>query len=84
MQYLQAWGGISIWKAVWDLWTYFILPGDLWARVVIAHVCGLLMLLLTFSFRSAVTPPMIFVEDTILTGKRKKRRGKKEEEVGFF
>jgi hypothetical protein len=65
-QYVQAWGGICIWKAVWDLWAYFILPDAPWFGALTAHLVGLAMLLATFSFRSAVTPPMIFVEDTIM------------------
>jgi hypothetical protein len=65
-QYVQAWGGICIWKAVWDLWTFYILPDAPWFGALTAHLVGLVLLLATFSFRSAVTPPMIFVEDTIM------------------
>lgn len=65
-QYVQSWGGICIWKAVWDLWTYYVLPDSPWFGALTAHLVGLVLLLATFSFRSAVTPPMIFVEDTIM------------------
>ncbi len=65
-QYLQSWGGICIWKAVWDIWFFFILPDSPWLGAMTAHLVGFVLLILTFSFRSAVTPPMIFVEDTIM------------------
>jgi hypothetical protein len=35
------------------MWTYFILPDNLWGRALTAHFVGLVILLLTFSFRSA-------------------------------
>ncbi len=65
-QYVQAWGGICIWKAVWDLWTFYVLPDAPWFGALTAHLVGFVLLIGTFSFRSAVTPPMIFVEDTIM------------------
>lgn len=66
IQVTQMWGSVCIWAAIWDLWTYFILPEEPWYAALTAYFVGLFILLCTFSLRSAVTPPMVFVEDTIL------------------
>lgn len=94
-RYVEAWAGIAIWKGVWDIWDVYVLPGQPWASAVVAHVAGLLLLLLLFAFRSAVTPPMVFVEDTIMLSatvtrwnllsklivERKQRRGMTQKEM---
>ncbi len=66
VQYVMSWSAICIWKALWDLWMFYILPEQPWVSAVVAHVLGLVLLLLTLSFRSVVMPPLVYVEDSIL------------------
>ena len=66
VQYIQAWSGILVWKGVWDIWSFYILVNSPWVSAVVAHFVGIGILLLLFAFRSAVMPPMIFAEDTIM------------------
>jgi hypothetical protein len=49
-------------KAIWNLWSIILIDEDLVVTAVIAHVVGMSILLLIFSFRGAVLPPMIITE----------------------
>jgi hypothetical protein len=62
---VQAWGSVAIWKGVWDLWRGYIWTGNRWGAAGVAHATGIVVLLALFGLRSAVMPPMTFVEDSI-------------------
>ena len=62
---VQAWGSVAIWKGVWDLWRGYIWTSSRWGAAGVAHGTGIGILLALFGLRSAVMPPMTFVEDSI-------------------
>lgn len=68
--YTQAWAGISIWKGIWNTWDYVSINSVIspLATAWVGHVTGLVLLLISFAFRGAVMPPMVYTEDSIFDG----------------